>query len=298
MVTPDAHWLLVERLDHNLGRIHDQATVRFRLTRFAPDGVTPQGEPEVLTLPGTAFRKVGLGKDVTDKVLGGLPGVQKEGCDGIITAARFVLHRMPAHVRTVCLEFFGTDLELAVPAIVEIKDYVDALPAVQIAGLEHLDERYVRAVGYTTKAHRRDLPKMVLVADLVSDDEAAVAAAAERVVALAQARDGEGVIAVSAEARKRFWLDRARTAAISRHTNAFKINEDVVIPPAAVGGLQPRDRTDQHRAVDPEQGRHHGGRAGLPRRGVTGGAPGGSPTTTRRRKSRCSRPSATPPAWW
>ena len=230
MVTPDAHWLLVERLDHNLGKIHDQATVRFRLTRCAPDGVTPQGEPEVLTLPGTAFRKVGLGKDVTDKVLGGLPGVQKEGCDGIITSARFVLHRMPAHVRTVCLEFFGTDLELAVPAIVEIKDFVDALPAVQVAGLEHLDERYVRAVGYTTKANRRDLPKMILVADLVSDDEAAVAAAAERVVALAQARDGEGFIAVSAEARKRFWLDRARTAAISRHTNAFKINEDVVIP--------------------------------------------------------------------
>jgi Fe-S oxidoreductase len=35
---------------------------------------------------------------------------------------------------------------------------------------------------------------------------------------------------VSAEARKKFWLDRARTAAIARHTNAFKINEDVVIP--------------------------------------------------------------------
>ena len=32
------------------------------------------------------------------------------------------------------------------------------------------------------------------------------------------------------EARKRFWLDRARTAAIAKHTNAFKINEDVVIP--------------------------------------------------------------------
>ena len=47
---------------------------------------------------------------------------------------------------------------------------------------------------------------------------------------LTQARDGEGFIATSPEARRRFWLDRARTAAISRHTNAFKINEDVVIP--------------------------------------------------------------------
>ena len=230
MVTPDADWLLVERLDHNLGKIHDQTEVRFRLSRFEPDGTTPKGAPETLRMPGRVFRKLGLGKDVTDKFLAGLPGVQKEGCDGIITSARFVLHRMPEHVRTVCLEFFGTDLDLAVPAIVEVKDFVDAAPGVHIAGLEHLDERYVRAVDYTTKANRRELPKMVLLADLVSDDASAVDAAARRVVDLAQARDGEGFIAVSPEARKRFWLDRARTAAISRHTNAFKINEDVVIP--------------------------------------------------------------------
>ena len=37
-------------------------------------------------------------------------------------------------------------------------------------------------------------------------------------------------MAVSPEARKKFWLDRSRTAAIAKHTNAFKINEDVVIP--------------------------------------------------------------------
>ncbi len=47
---------------------------------------------------------------------------------------------------------------------------------------------------------------------------------------LANARAGEGFVAVSADARKKFWLDRKRTAAIARHTNAFKINEDVVIP--------------------------------------------------------------------
>jgi Fe-S oxidoreductase len=40
---------------------------------------------------------------------------------------------------------------------------------------------------------------------------------------------------VSAEARKKFWLDRARTAAIAKHTNAFKINEDVVIPLERMG---------------------------------------------------------------
>ena len=68
------------------------------------------------------------------------------------------------------------------------------------------------------------------VADLVSDDADLLGRTASDVVRLANARDGEGFIAVSPEARRRFWLDRARTAAISAHTNAFKINEDVVSP--------------------------------------------------------------------
>jgi len=230
MVTPDADWLEVERLDHNLGKIHDQPLVRFLVSRYAPDGTTPRGKPQIIEMPGAVFRKTGLGKDVTDKCLGGLPGVQKEGCDGLITSARFVLHRMPAHIRTLCLEFFGSDLSLAVPAIVEIKDFIESQPDVRMSGLEHLDERYVRAVKYSTKASRRELPKMVLLADVVSDDEAALDRIAEAVVELARARDAEGFIAASADARKRFWIDRARTAAISAHTNAFKINEDVVIP--------------------------------------------------------------------
>ncbi|MCP3871465.1 MAG: DUF3683 domain-containing protein [Gammaproteobacteria bacterium] len=230
MVTPDARRLEVERLDHNLGKIHEQSRVRFRLTRYEADGSTPMGEPEILEMPGSAFRKAGLGKDVTDKFLSGLPGVQKEGCDGLITSACFILHRMPTHVRTICLEFFGADLSRAVPAIVEIKDLINDAVGVRLSGLEHLDERYVKAVKYSTKAPRSERPKMVLIADLVSDDEQAVSTAASRMVQLANDRQAEGFIAVSPEARRRFWLDRARTAAISSHTNAFKINEDVVIP--------------------------------------------------------------------
>lgn len=230
MVTPDGGWMEVERLGHNLGKIHDQDPVRFRISRYEVDGITPKCPTELLTLPGQAFRKVGLGKDVTDKFLSGLPGVQKEGCDGLVTSARFLLHRMPNFTRTVCMEFYGANLSLAVPAILEIRNYIEKLPDVRIAGLEHLDERYLRALDYSTKASRPELPKMVLLADLVADEEEAVAAAAEQVVMLTRARQGEGFIASSPEARRRFWLDRARTAAISRHTNAFKINEDVVIP--------------------------------------------------------------------
>ena len=227
MVMPDGNQLLVERIGHNLGKIHDVELARFRLTYSSPKNQLLRTEN--IEIPGSAFRKVGLGKDVTDKFLGGLPGIQKEGCDGIITSARFILHRMPSFTRTVCLEFYGTVAE-AVPSIVEIKTALDQNPEVQLAGLEHLDERYVRAVGYTPKAKRHGKPKMVLLADIVSDDEAAAGAAASRVVLMANARHGEGFVAVSAEARRQFWLDRARTAAIAKHTNAFKINEDVVIP--------------------------------------------------------------------
>ena len=235
MVTPEAEWMLVERIDHNLGKIHDQETARFRITRFGREGRMPQGEPEILTVPGRQFRKEGLGKDVTDKFLAGLPGVQKEGCDGIITSARFILHKMPAHTRTVCLEFYG-QVGHSVPSIVEIKAHLDRRPGGAIlAGLEHLDERYVKAVGYATKAKRAGRPKMVLLADIVGEDDRAVGEAASAVVRIANARGGEGFIAVSAEARKQFWLDRSRTAAIAKHTNAFKINEDVVIPLPRLG---------------------------------------------------------------
>ena len=238
MVTPDAEWLEVERLNHNLGKIHDIETARFKISRYAEDMKTLLGEPEILEIPGPSFRKVGLGKDVTDKFLSGLPGVQKEGCDGLITSATFILHRMPKHVRTLALEFFG-NVSNAVPAIVEIKDYLDAAakkdPAVIMAGLEHMDERYIKAVGYATKAARQQRPKMVLIADIASDDENAVGEVASAMVRMCNARDGEGFIAVSGEARKKFWLDRARTAAIAKHTNAFKINEDVVIPLPKLG---------------------------------------------------------------
>ncbi len=231
MVTPDAQWLDVVRMDHNLGKIHDAEFATFELRYFKADGKTPL-RTETLRIPGATFRKEGLGKDVTDKFLSGLPGVQKEGCDGLITSARWVVHRMPEHTRTVCLEFFG-HARNAVPSIVEIKDFMFAeqkRTGTVLAGLEHLDDRYLRAVGYTTKSKRGGFPKMVLIGDIAGDNADDVAKATSEVVRIANSRSGEGFIAISADARKKFWADRKKTAAISRHTNAFKVNEDVVIP--------------------------------------------------------------------
>ncbi|MEY8878502.1 MAG: DUF3683 domain-containing protein [Leptothrix sp. (in: b-proteobacteria)] len=251
MVTPEAKWLEVIRLDHNLGKIHDVEVASFELNYYDASGKTLE-RTERLDIPGRLFRKEGLGKDVTDKFLAGLPGIQKEGCDGLITSARWIVHRMPKHVRTVCLEFFGNPKD-CVPAIVDIKDYLFSLSKastgaadhaaveagaaspVLLAGLEHLDDRYLKAVGYATKSKRGGLPKMVLVGDIVGDDDDAVARATSEVIRLANARSGEGFVAISADARKKFWLDRKRTAAISKHTNAFKVNEDVVIPLERMG---------------------------------------------------------------
>jgi FAD/FMN-containing dehydrogenase len=92
MVTPDAKWLHVQRLNHNLGKIHDVAVASFELQYFDASGKVLE-RTERLDIPGASFRKEGLGKDVTDKFLAGLPGIQKEGCDGLITSARWVYTR-------------------------------------------------------------------------------------------------------------------------------------------------------------------------------------------------------------
>src|SRR5512147_862338 len=60
MVTPQAKWLEVIRLDHNLGKIHDVALARFELRHFDASGRKLQ-RTELLEIPGSVFRKEGLG---------------------------------------------------------------------------------------------------------------------------------------------------------------------------------------------------------------------------------------------
>jgi FAD/FMN-containing dehydrogenase len=120
MVTPDGNWLEVERLDHNFGKIHEQETVRFRLKRFDAKGYKPLRRDPLHARRRLPQGRPGQGRH--RQVPRRRAGVQKEGTDGLIVAARWVLHKMPPVTRTVCLEFFGQVRE-AVPAIVEITDY-------------------------------------------------------------------------------------------------------------------------------------------------------------------------------
>jgi len=230
MVNAKGDWLEIERLNHNLGKIHEQEWVEFKVSRFDSAKKNLLDQPNIIKVKGKSLRKEGLGKDVTDKFLAGIPGVQKEGCDGIISSAEFILHQYQKTINTVCIEFFNSDLKLAVPSIVEIKKSIDLNSEIMLTGLEHLDERYIKAVDYTSKATRPHLPKMVLLLDISSEHQVELDQAIASIQILLKDRDAELFIAKNRDARHQFWADRGRTAAIAAHTNAFKINEDVVIP--------------------------------------------------------------------
>ncbi|MBT4122505.1 MAG: DUF3683 domain-containing protein [Candidatus Ruthia sp.] len=229
MVMPDGNWLQVKRLDHNQDKIQLLDEVSFKIYHLKTDGEALL-RTETLTISATNMRKSGLGKDVTNKFLDGLPGIQKEGCDGFITSAEFILHQPLEHINTLCLEFFGHDLDNAVSAIVAVKDSVDSSADIDLVGMEHLDARYIKAVHYTTKANRPELPKMVLLIDISANSQSSLDDQVDKIIQLTQDREGECFVAKLPAKRQTFWKDRANTAAIAAHTNAFKINEDVVIP--------------------------------------------------------------------
>ena len=163
MVDAQGNWLEVTRLNHNLGKIHDVAVASFEL--LWKDGTQAADQAQILRreqldIAGAKFRKLGLGKDVTDKFLGGLPGVQKEGCDGLITARAGFCIAMPS-TRARCAWSSSATRATRSRASSRSAATCEARrraagnpPATLLAGLEHLDDRYLHAVGYTTKSKR------------------------------------------------------------------------------------------------------------------------------------------------
>ena len=209
---------------------------------------------ERLDIPGSLFRKEGLGRTSPTSSSPACPGVQKGRLRRPDHQRRWVVHRMPKHTRTVCLEFFGKPKD-AVPIIVEIRTPCSPRRSARrriLAGLEHLDDRYLKAVGYATKAsaaggrpaqdgadrrHRRRRRRR------------RGGAATSEVVRMANGRSGEGFVAVSADARKKFWLDRKRTAAIAPPHQRLQDQRGRGDPAAADGRVHRRHRAHQHRAA-------------------------------------------------
>jgi hypothetical protein len=161
MVDPEGNWLEVDALGHNLGKIHDAerraSSSPGRTAADAGSGVLPRSAE----IPGARFRKVGLGKDVTDKFLGGLPGVQKEGCDGLITVGALGPAPMPSTPAPSAWSSSGQARE-AVPAIVEIRTTWTRGRAGRrrAAGRPRAPGRALpAAVGYATKSRRGGCPR-------------------------------------------------------------------------------------------------------------------------------------------
>lgn len=224
MVMPDGTICIVRRKDHPLRKIKNQDTPIFEI--FSEDGTLVQS----IRLDAQQIRKKGLGKDVTNKYLNGLPGIQKEGCDGIITSARFILYPQFAYTKTVCVEFFGSDMAQAGKVIALITDtFADHKPA--IMALEHFDEAYIKAIGYKIKTALDSRIIAVLLIDMASHSKAMVEQGIQKLDQLLEPFDKTGVsIAQNPEQAQRFWQDRKRLGAIAAHTNSFKLNEDIVLP--------------------------------------------------------------------
>ncbi len=190
------------------------------------------GRPvRTVSLRGDQIRRNGLWKDITNKALGGLPGVQKEGTDGVITSAEFVLYRQYESSTTLCLEFFGPDMEEASEVVLALSGAFPNEGREVLQALEHFDDEYVKAIGYQVKAPRAETPRAVLLVDVVGHSAEETARGVERIRAILAPHQNTLLFAArdAAEA-KRFWADRKRLGAIAARTNAFKLNEDVVLP--------------------------------------------------------------------
>ncbi len=215
----------VQRNNHTLRKILPDDTLHFTITN------QDNTYNKTLTIPAAAIRKPGLGKDITNKTLCGLPGIQKEGTDGIITSAEFILHTPYEKQVTFCLEFFGNNMDEASRVIVDISQTFKNEGAETLMALEHFDQEYIKAINYKFKATRSESPKAVLLIDMVAHTDRQLEQGKKRFRDLLTSYpDTELFIARDEEEAKRFWQDRKRLGAISARTNAFKLNEDIVLP--------------------------------------------------------------------
>lgn len=234
MVLPTGEQIEVKRKNHPRHKILPQEVAVFEIYN------EQERLKEVIKLKGTEIRTPGLGKDVTNKYLGGLPGIQKEGVDGVITEICFILHPKPTLSRTLCLEFYGKSMKNATLVINDIVNFRDQIrregDLVKISALEEFGSKYVQAIEYQKKSTKYEGdPISVLLVQLDSDDFEALEQAVSQVVEIASPYEGVDIfVARNEQEAEKFWEDRHRLSAITKRTSGFKINEDVVIPLKAV----------------------------------------------------------------
>ena len=169
MVTPTGEIISVERENHPRHKILPEETAVFVVKDISG------GVRNVIHLRGDEIRLPGLGKDVTNKALGGLPGMQKEGVDGIITEACFIIHPKPKFKRVMVLEFFGRSMH---PAAVVVRELVGLRNRIRqegdyahLSALEEFNAKYVQAIEYKRKSQKYEgLPISVIILQVDGDD--------------------------------------------------------------------------------------------------------------------------------
>ncbi|MFW6314756.1 MAG: FAD-binding and (Fe-S)-binding domain-containing protein, partial [Desulfohalobiaceae bacterium] len=230
MVLPDGRIIQVQRKDHPWHKIYPDQEAVFQV-------LDEHGELlQEICLQGKEIRTPGLGKDVTNKFLGGLPGVQKEGVDGIITEACFTLNPLLKYSQTLCLEFYGPSMHnaaLVIKDLVHLRDRIrEQSNLVNMSALEEFGNKYVRAIHYQKKSQRYEgEPISVLLIQLDSNNKRILRDTVWTLVDIAEHYDNVDIlVAQNQEQAAAYWEDRHRLSAISKKTSGFKINEDIVIP--------------------------------------------------------------------
>ncbi|WP_300831836.1 FAD-binding and (Fe-S)-binding domain-containing protein [uncultured Bilophila sp.] len=230
MVTPTGEIITIERKDHPRHKILPEEVAVFEVKDLSG------GVRSVVELHGSEIRLPGLGKDVTNKALGGLPGMQKEGVDGIITDATFIVHKKPAHSRVMVLEFYGRSMHQAAVVIGQIVGLRDRIRQdgdyARLSALEEFNAKYVRAIDYQKKSSKYEgLPISVIILQVDGDEPYLLEKCVQEISAIVDAEENVDLfLARDEKEAELFWEDRHRLSAIARGTSGFKINEDVVIP--------------------------------------------------------------------
>lgn len=230
MVTPTGEIITIERENHPRHKILSTETAVF-VVKDVSGGVR-----NVVHLRGDEIRLPGLGKDVTNKALGGLPGMQKEGVDGIITEACFILHPKPKHKRIMVLEFFGRSMH---PAAVVVRELVALRNRIReegdyahLSAMEEFNAKYVQAIEYKRKSEKYEgSPISVIILQVDGDDPYLLDTCVGDIVSVVEQQENVDIIVAADDKEgERFWEDRHKLSAIAKRTSGFKLNEDVVIP--------------------------------------------------------------------
>ena len=232
MVTPTGEIISIERKNHPRHKILPDEVAVFEVKDISG------GVRSVVELHGSEIRLPGLGKDVTNKALGGLPGMQKEGVDGIITDATFIVHKKPAQSRVMVLEFYGRSMHQAAVVIGQIVDLRNRIREegdyARLSALEEFNAKYVRAIEYQKKSDKHEgVPISVIIIQVGRRLSRTCWRSAFRKSWISWPRTTTWRSSWRRMRRKpnSFWEDRHRLSAIARRTSGFqRYDEDVVIP--------------------------------------------------------------------